>query len=70
MERILNFQAPLDIPLLDAVVGAFYSSDKVQVCHPRILYFLFKLIIYFYLSFNFPPFFDLFVSSLFNIVHK
>ena len=31
MERLLNFEAPLDIALLDAVVGAFYSSDKTQV---------------------------------------
>jgi hypothetical protein len=31
MEKLLNFEAPLDIVLLDAVVGAFYSSDKTQV---------------------------------------
>jgi exportin-1 len=30
MERLLNFEAPLDIGLLDAVMAAFYSSDKSQ----------------------------------------
>jgi hypothetical protein len=31
MEKLLNFEAPVDIALLDAVVGAFYSADKTQV---------------------------------------
>lgn len=31
MEGILNFQEPLNVALLDAVVAAFYSTNNAQV---------------------------------------
>jgi hypothetical protein len=34
MESLLDFSQPLDIPLLDQVVAAFFGSGDASVCFP------------------------------------
>lgn len=40
MEKILNFNEPLDVNLIDAVVGAFYGINAAEVCD----FFLFSIV--------------------------
>lgn len=40
MEKILNFNEPLDVNLIDAVVGAFYGINAAEVCN----FFLFSIL--------------------------
>lgn len=32
IEKLLNFSEPIDVPLLDATVNAFYGGNNEEVC--------------------------------------
>lgn len=43
MEKLLNFNEPIDVPLLDNVVEALYGTNPQNVCYFVFLSSLFNL---------------------------